>query len=75
LYLDQNTASDILHPAYIAADSEQRRLIAVGALAGSAAFLCHSRVDFNWQIPANALYFVTLLVLMENAGRLDLAGE
>jgi O-antigen ligase len=41
-----------------------QRLIAVGALAGSASFLCHCWVDFNWQIPANQLYFLTLLVLM-----------
>jgi O-antigen ligase len=46
------------------AGAEQRRLIAVGALAGSAAFLCHSWMEFNWQIPANQLYFVVLLVLM-----------
>jgi O-antigen ligase len=39
-------------------------LIRLGALAGSAAFLSHSWVEFNWQIPANQLYFVTLLVLM-----------
>ena len=45
--------------------AEQRRLIAVGALAGSAAFLCHSWMEFNWQIPANQLYFVVLLVLMK----------
>jgi O-antigen ligase len=44
---------------------EQRRLIQVGALAGAAAFLCHSWVEFNWQIPANALFFVMLLVLMK----------
>ncbi len=40
------------------------RLIRVGALAGSAAFLSHVWVEFNWQIPANQLYFVILLVLM-----------
>ncbi|MGV8074876.1 MAG: O-antigen ligase family protein [Syntrophobacteraceae bacterium] len=43
---------------------EQRQLIALGALAGSAAFLCHSWVEFNWQIPANQLYFVMLLVML-----------
>lgn len=42
-----------------------RNLISVGALAGSAAFLCHGWVEFNWQIPANALYFVLLLVLLD----------
>ena len=41
-----------------------RRLLALGALAGSAAFLCHSWVDWNWQSPANQVYFVVLLVLM-----------
>ena len=44
------------------------KLIRVGALAGSAAFLSHIWVDFNWQIPANQLYFVILLVLMSWKG-------
>jgi O-antigen ligase len=44
---------------------ENRRLLALGALAGSAAFLCHSWVEFNWQIPSNQLYFIILLVLMK----------
>jgi O-antigen ligase len=44
---------------------ENRRLLALGALAGGAAFLWHSWVDFNWQIPANQLYFIVLLVLMK----------
>jgi O-antigen ligase len=44
---------------------EKRRLLALGALAGGAAFLCHSWVEFNWQIPANQLYFIVLLVLMK----------
>lgn len=43
---------------------ETSNLIRVGALAGSATFLSHILVEFNWQIPANQLYFVTLLVLM-----------
>ncbi len=42
----------------------EEKLIRIGALAGSAAFLCHIWVEFNWQIPANQLYFVILLVLM-----------
>ena len=44
---------------------ENRRLLALGALAGSAAFLCHSWVEFNWQIPANQLYFIVMLLLMK----------
>jgi len=44
---------------------QDRRLIALGALAGAAGFLLHSWVEFNWQIPANQLYFMVLLVLMK----------
>jgi len=51
-------------PAFDRVQLEMRRLLALGALSGSAAFLCHSLVDFNWQIPANQLYFVVLLGLM-----------
>ncbi len=43
---------------------KNKRLIALGALAGGAAFLFQSWVEFNWQIPANQLYFIVLLVLM-----------
>lgn len=39
-------------------------LIRAGALAGSSAFLCHILIESSWQIPANQLCFVTLLVLM-----------
>lgn len=42
------------------------KIIRVGALAGSASFLSHIWVEFNWQIPANQLYFVILLVLMSS---------
>lgn len=42
----------------------EERLIRIGALAGAASFLSHIWVEFNWQIPANQLYFVILLVLM-----------
>lgn len=52
----------------IARSRDKRRLIRVGALAGSAAFLCQSGVEFNWQIPANQLVFVVLLVLMGEGG-------
>lgn len=47
------------------AQLENRRLIALGALAGGAAFLFQSWVEFNWQIPANQFYFLVLLVLMK----------
>jgi O-antigen ligase len=41
----------------------QEGLLAAGALAGAAGFLLHCLVEFNWQIPANQLYCVLLLVL------------
>jgi len=50
-------------PAGEGAGTEEK-LVRAGALAGSAAFLAHSWVEFNWQIPANQLYFTILLVLM-----------
>jgi O-antigen ligase len=49
----------------------QERLIRAGALAGSAAFLAHIWVEFNWEIAANQLYFVMLLVLMRYRVRPD----
>ncbi|MCF8106267.1 MAG: O-antigen ligase family protein, partial [Desulfohalobiaceae bacterium] len=38
-------------------------LLAAGALAGCAAFLVHSAVEFNWQIPANQVYFLVMMGL------------
>ena len=43
---------------------EEKRLMGVGALAGSGSFLLHSWVDFSWRIPADQLLFVTSLVLL-----------
>lgn len=50
---------------------QMRSLLPVGALAGSAAFLCHCWVEFNWQIQADALYFVMLLVIMRDGKSLQ----
>jgi len=44
------------------ADSET--LLAIGALSGIISMAFHSFADFNLQIPANALYFVTLLAIV-----------
>jgi O-antigen ligase len=50
---------------------ERARLMAAGTLSGSAALLCHSWVEFNWQIPASQVMFVVLLVLLhQSAARL-----
>ncbi len=40
-------------------------ILAAGALAGTAAFFAHGLVEFNWQIPANQLYFVVMLILVK----------
>ncbi len=40
-----------------------QRSIAAGCIAGVSAILLHSIADFNLQIPANAVYFATLLGL------------
>lgn len=39
--------------------------LAAGALAGASSFLVHCLAEFNWQIPANQLLFVSLLVLIK----------
>lgn len=43
---------------------ERRNMIRAAAVAGGCAFLLESLMEFNWQVPANQLYFVMLLVLM-----------
>ena len=44
------------------------RSIALGAMAGIVAILCHSFIDFNLHIPANALLFAVLCGLVTAAG-------
>jgi hypothetical protein len=41
-------------------DSQHSSLLPLAAFCGCFAILIHSFVDFNLQIPANAIYFVTL---------------
>ncbi len=43
------------------------RGVGLGCMAGIAAILLHSLTDFNLQIPANAVYFVTLFALTMKA--------
>lgn len=45
-------------------DSHLRWGIAMGATMGMISLLVHSAVDFNLQIPANAMLFMTLLALL-----------
>jgi O-antigen ligase len=61
-----STARDIWYLRRNRSASGDARSSAIrsGALAGSAAFLCHNGVEFNWQIPALQLYFIALLILL-----------
>jgi O-antigen ligase len=43
-----------------------RFYFAVGAFSGLISIVCHSFFDFNLQIPANCLYFVTLLAILSS---------
>jgi hypothetical protein len=43
--------------------AKEQRWIQAGALAGTAGFMLHCWVEFNWHVPANQLYFVMMLVL------------
>ena len=47
--------------AYVGARSPYRRSVLLGCIGGTAALLIHSTVDFNLQIPANALLFAVVL--------------
>jgi O-antigen ligase len=43
--------------------------LAAGALSGLSALTFHSFFDFNLQIPANCLYFVTLMAIVQHCTR------
>jgi len=43
-----------------------RLLVSVGALAGLCSMGFHGFFDFNFQIPANQVYFVFLMALVES---------
>ena len=43
-----------------------RLLVSVGALAGICSMAFHGILDFNFQIPANQVYFVLLMALVES---------
>jgi O-antigen ligase len=50
--------------AKLASPSRQTRGFALGALTGMVAILCHSVVDFNLHIPANASIFAALAAIV-----------
>ncbi len=45
-------------------EHNSQTLLAIGALSGLVSMAFHSFSDFNFQIPANALYFITLLAIV-----------
>jgi O-antigen ligase len=49
--------------AYVEARNPYRRSVLLACIGGSAALLIHSAMDFNLQIPANALLFAVVLGL------------
>jgi O-antigen ligase len=51
------------------------RSISLGSMAGIVAILCHSVVDFNLHIPANALFFTVLCALVAAPETTEVRGE
>jgi hypothetical protein len=49
--------------AYIGARSAYRRSVLLACIGSTAALLVHSIMDFNLQVPANALLFAVVLGL------------
>ena len=52
-----------------------RCLLVIGALSGLISMAFHSLFDFNLQIPANGLYFVMLIGIVDACLRQEAAGE
>jgi O-antigen ligase len=53
--------------AWLRRRSARRRLLGAGLAAGALSFPLHGLVDFNFQMPANALIFVLLLAVLQGA--------
>jgi hypothetical protein len=49
--------------------------IAIGAFSGLVSISFHSFFDFNLQIPANAVYFVVLLAMVQNSAECRVQGR
>jgi hypothetical protein len=50
----------------VPAEDPGRFFPAVGALSGLAALIFHSLFDFNLHMPANAVYFVALMAIVDS---------
>ncbi|MCX5796841.1 MAG: O-antigen ligase family protein [Elusimicrobia bacterium] len=60
---------------WLASPSREARLLAAGALAAVACFLFQSLVEFNFQIPANAVLFLSVLSLLNAQGLVAKTGH
>lgn len=45
----------------------ENKIIALASLVALSGFLMHGTVDFAWRLPANSIYFVTLLAILSSS--------
>ncbi len=57
----------IMQGKKITADVRSAHIVAIGAFCGISGFLLHAAVDFIWRLPANVVYAVALLALLNGA--------
>ncbi|MBE0584633.1 MAG: O-antigen ligase family protein [Desulfofustis sp.] len=58
-------AGKLTIPALRSSEELSRCIIVVAAFCGLAGFLAHGLVDFGWRLPANLVYAVTLLAIID----------
>ncbi len=58
-------ATKLTAPALRSAEERSRCIVAVAAFCGLIGFLAHGLVDFGWRLPANLIYAVTLLAIID----------
>ncbi|NIA05791.1 MAG: hypothetical protein GWP11_07475 [Proteobacteria bacterium] len=57
----------IMQNRKIATEGRSVQIVAIGAFCGISGFLLHATVDFIWRLPANVIYAVALLALLNAA--------
>ncbi|MCB2218682.1 MAG: O-antigen ligase family protein [Desulfobulbaceae bacterium] len=60
-------AGKLRTPALRSAEERSRCIVVVAAFCGVIGFLAHGLVDFGWRLPANLVYAVTLLAMIDAA--------
>ncbi|MCB2173656.1 O-antigen ligase family protein [bacterium] len=58
-------AGKLTAPSLRTAEERSRCIIAVAAFCGLVGFLAHGLVDFGWRLPANLVYAVTLMAIID----------